>query len=100
MHSLYKNSTWELVKRPEKWRIVRCKWIYRIKEALTVTEPKMLKAKLIAKGYTQNDGIDFNEVFSHVVRYVSIRVFLPIITVQNLELKQLDVKTTFLHREL
>ena len=54
----------------------------------------------MAKGYTQQEGIDFKEVFSPVVKHASIRVILAITVVQDIELDQLDVKTTFLHGRL
>ena len=72
--SLHNNETWELVERPEKIRIVGCKWIFKIKEGLTSLEPKRFKARLVANGYTQKEGVDFTEVFSHVVKHVAIRV--------------------------
>nr|GEX74205.1 retrovirus-related Pol polyprotein from transposon TNT 1-94 [Tanacetum cinerariifolium] len=52
------------------------------------------------RGFDQREGIDFNEVFSPVVRHTSIRVLLSIVALQDLELEQLDVKTTFLHGHL
>lgn len=54
----------------------------------------------MVKGYTQKEGVDFKEVFSHVARHASIRVILSLIVVQDVELDQLDVKTTFLHGRL
>ena len=63
--SLKKNNTWELVKRPANSRTIRCKWIYRVKDGLTTTEPKRFKARLVAKGYTQRAGVDFSRRFSH-----------------------------------
>ncbi|KAH9705555.1 hypothetical protein KPL70_011923 [Citrus sinensis] len=51
--SLYKNNTWELVKKPEKRRIVGCKWILKLKEGLTVDDPKRFKARLVAKGFDE-----------------------------------------------
>ncbi|KAH9722896.1 Integrase catalytic domain-containing protein [Citrus sinensis] len=98
--SLHNNETWELVERPEKRRIVGCKWIFKIKEGLTSSEPKRFKARLVAKGYTQKEGVDFKEVFSPVVRHASIRVILSLTAVQDMELDQLDVKTAFLHGRL
>ena len=98
--SLHNNETWELVERPEKRRIVGCKWIFKIKEGLTNSEPKRFKARLVAKGYTQKEGVDFKEVFSPVVRHASIKVILSLIAVQDIELDELDVKTAFLHRRL
>ncbi|KAH9803393.1 hypothetical protein KPL71_001741 [Citrus sinensis] len=70
--SLKKNNTWELVKRPANSRTIRCKWIYRVKDGLTTTEPKRFKA----------------------------RVLLTLTDVKDIKLDQLDVKTTFLHVRL
>ena len=58
------------------------------------------KARLIAKGYAQKEGIDYNEVFSPVVKHSSIRILLALVAQFDLELAQLDVKTTFLHGDL
>jgi hypothetical protein len=52
------------------------------------------------KGFEQREGIDFNEVFSPVVRHTSIRVVLAIVALFDLELEKLDVKTAFLHGDL
>ncbi|KAH9655442.1 hypothetical protein KPL70_022326 [Citrus sinensis] len=98
--SLYKNNTWELVKKPDKRRVVDCKWIFKVKDGLTGDEPKRFKARLVAKGYTQKEWVDFKEVFSPVVRHASIRVILALTAVQDMELDQLDVKTAFLHGRL
>ncbi|KAH9750988.1 hypothetical protein KPL71_014099 [Citrus sinensis] len=97
---LYKNETLELVKRSANKRVVGCKWIFKVKEGLTGSEPKRFKARLLAKGYAQKEGVDFKEVFSLVVKHASIRVILPLIAVQDMELDQLDVRTAFLHGKL
>jgi len=55
---------------------------------------------LIVRGCSQKECIDFNEVFSPVLRHTSIRVLLTFVALFDLELEQLDVKTTFLHEEL
>lgn len=55
MTSLYKNNTWELVKRPGNKRIVGCKWIFRVKEGLAGSELRRFKERLMAKGYTQKE---------------------------------------------
>lgn len=100
MESLDKNQTWELVKRPGERKIVTCKWVFKKKEGITLAEGVKYKARLVARGFTQKEGVDYNEIFSPVVRHTSIRVLLVIVAHQNLELEQLDVKTAFLHGEL
>ena len=100
MESLHKNQTWKLVKPPEGHKIVGCKWIFKKKEGSPGVESARYKARLVAKGFSQRAGIDFNEVFSPVVRHSSIRVLLAMVALFDLELEQLDVKTAFLHGEL
>jgi len=58
------------------------------------------KAKLVVKGYTRKEGINCNEVFSHVVKHFLIKIFLASVAQYNLELDQVDVKTAFLHDDL
>jgi hypothetical protein len=100
MQSLEKNCTWEVVPLPEKKKTVRCKWIFKRKEGLTLSEPPKFKARLVAKGYNQIPGVDYNDVFSPVVKHSSIRTFFSIVASHDLELEQLDVKTAFLHGEI
>ena len=58
------------------------------------------KARVVAKGYSQKEGVDYNEIFSPVVRHTSIRVLLALVAALDMELEQLDVKTAFLHGHL
>ena len=58
------------------------------------------KIRLVAKRYAQKEGIDYNEIFSNVVKHISIRMLLALIVQFDLELEQMDVKTVFLHGEL
>ena len=55
------------------------------------------KARLVAKGYSQVEGIDYGEIFSPVAKLTSIRFLLSLAASYDLEIKQMDVKTTFLH---
>jgi hypothetical protein len=61
---------------------------------------KQYKDRLVVKGFAENKGIDFNEIFSPVVKMTSIRTILSLVAVEDLNLEQLDVKTTFLHGDL
>ena len=73
---------------------------FQKKEAMSPSEPTRYKARLVAKGCSQISGIDFNDVFSLVVKHSSIRTLLSIVAMRDYELEQLDVKTAFLHGEL
>ncbi|KAK1654004.1 hypothetical protein QYE76_071809 [Lolium multiflorum] len=99
MQSLEKNGTWDVVHLPKQKKAVR-KWIFKRKEGLSPNEPPRFKARLVAKGFSQIPGVDYNDVFSPVVKHSSIRAFFGIVAMHDLELEQLDVKTAFLHGEL
>uniref|UniRef100_A0A2N9EPJ3 CCHC-type domain-containing protein n=1 Tax=Fagus sylvatica TaxID=28930 RepID=A0A2N9EPJ3_FAGSY len=98
--SLSKNKTWELTELPKGKKPIGCKWVFKKKEAVSEKEGERFKARLVANGYSQRHGIDYDEVFSPVVRHTSIRVVLTLVADQDLELEQLDVKTAFLHGNL
>ena len=100
MESHEKNHTWDLVTLPPGRRVVTCKWIYKIKDGASPTEGVKYKSRVVARGFSQREGVDYNEIFSPVVRHTSIRVLLALVAHQDLELEQLDVKTAFLHGEL
>ncbi|KAK9200159.1 hypothetical protein WN944_015355 [Citrus x changshan-huyou] len=98
--SLKKNNTWTLVNKPHNKKLVGSKWIFKLKAGASEKEPPRHKARLVAKGFTQRKGVDFNEVFSPVVKYSSIRLLLALSAFHDLELEQMDVKTAFLHGSL
>ncbi|GJZ99349.1 retrotransposon protein, putative, ty1-copia subclass [Tanacetum coccineum] len=100
MSSLKKNHTWELVDQPPGQNLVSCKWLYKIKEGIRGVQKPRYKARLVARGFTQRAGIDYNEGFSPLVRHTSIRVILSLTACEDYELKQLDVKMAFLHGNL
>ncbi|PKA61605.1 Retrovirus-related Pol polyprotein from transposon TNT 1-94 [Apostasia shenzhenica] len=100
MNSLQKKQTWELVEVPKSKKAISCKWVYWKKEALSSRELKKYKIRLVAKDFSQKEGIDFNEILSLVLKYCSIRILLTMVVMWDLELEQLDVKTAFLHGNL
>eukprot|EP00253_Pinus_taeda_P008927 PITA_08927 len=99
MMALSKNDTWDLVELPKGRKTVGCKWVFKLKRGVNDTEDRY-KARLVAKGFSQKAGIDFHEIFSPVVKIVSIRIVLALVVLFDLELQQLDVKTAFLHGDL
>ena len=100
IESLYKNETWVLVKLLARQRIVGCKWIFKIKKGSPGVEKTRYKARLVAKAYSQVPGVDFNDIFSPVVKHSSICVLLALVAMHDLEFEKLDVKSAFLHGEL
>ncbi|KAE8708956.1 hypothetical protein F3Y22_tig00110332pilonHSYRG00622 [Hibiscus syriacus] len=90
----------EAIQSLESKRAIGCKWVFAKKDGSHSKKDVRYKAQLVAKGYSQKEGIDYNEVFSPVVRHSSIRILLTLVAQLNLELAQLDVKTAFLHGDL
>ncbi|KAL4271938.1 hypothetical protein GQ457_13G028490 [Hibiscus cannabinus] len=84
IEALHKNNTWDLVPLPQGRKPI----------------VERYRARLVVKGYAQKEGIDFNEIFSPVVRLTTVRVVLAMCATFNLHLEQLDVKTAFLHGDL
>jgi len=94
-----RNGTWRLTFLPEGKSTVGCKWVFKIKGASSEDNLRY-KARLCAKGFTQKPGIDYQEIFSPVVRYESIRTFLAMGAERDFEIEQFDIKTAFLHGDL
>lgn len=99
LEALHKNKTWELVELPQGRKAIGNKWVYKIKRDGN-DQVERYRARLVVKGYAQREGIDFNEIFSPVVRLTTVRVVLAMCATFDLHLEQLDVKTAFLHGDL
>ncbi len=97
--SLMVNDTWDLVPLPKGRKLVRCKWVYRTKYASDGSVER-LKARLVSKGFSQVEGIDYNETFSPVAKMNSIRLVLSLASLHKWEVHQMDVKSAFLHGDL
>jgi len=97
--SIKLNQVWKLVNLLKEHKVIRNKWVLKIKWK-TDESIKNHEAWLVAKGYTQQEGIDYEETFLYVVRFASIRFILAIIAIPDLELHQINVKTAFLNEEL
>nr|GEX70674.1 retrovirus-related Pol polyprotein from transposon TNT 1-94 [Tanacetum cinerariifolium] len=89
-------EVWELVPRPDKVMVITLKWIYKVKldELGGILK---IKTRLVACGYRQKKGIDFEESFSPVARLKAIRIFLAYATHKNMVIYQMGVKTAFLN---
>ena len=98
MNSLNKNKTYDLVELPKGKRVLRNKWVFKLKK--DCDKLMKYKARLVVKGFSQKQGIDFDEIFSPIVKMSSIQVVLGLVASLDLELEKLDVKTVFLHGDL
>lgn len=93
-------KTWILVEKAEFKKIIECKWVFKKKIESAQSQNIKFKARLVANGFNQEEGIDFNEVYSPVVKLNSIRVLLEIAAKRDSELEELDVKTTLPNGDL
>lgn len=97
--SLMDNNTWELVDLPEGRETIGCKWVFKVKHT-SDGQVERFKGRLVAKGYSQRPGIDYDETFSPVVRFSSIRSLLAFAVQHNMVVHQMDAITAFLNGEL
>ena len=86
---------WEIVPRPKDKSVVSSKWIFKTKHSADGSIEKY-KARFVARGFSQKEGIDYEDTFASVARYTSIRIFLALAGKNKWKLHQMDVKTTFL----
>ena len=97
--SIGKNNTWELTELPMGQRTIGVKWVYKTKLKEN-GEIDKYKARLVAKCYKQEFGVDYKEVFAPVARLETVRLIIALAAQNSWPVFQLDVKSTFLHGEL
>jgi hypothetical protein len=97
--SLITSDTWELVKLPEGRNSIGSKWVFKVKHKGDGTIERF-KARLVAQGYTQQYGIDYEETFAPVARLASIRTLLAYAVSNDFLIHQMDVVTAFLNGNL
>nr|GFA76450.1 retrovirus-related Pol polyprotein from transposon TNT 1-94 [Tanacetum cinerariifolium] len=99
IHEFERLQVWELVPCPDKVMLIKLKWIFKVK---TDEFSRVLKnkARLVAQGFKQVEGIDFEESFASVAKIEAIRIFVANAANKNMTIYQMDVKTAFLNGEL
>ena len=95
--AIEENGTWELVERPPDVKVLRNRWVLRRKDT---QNGEKFKARLVACGQAQRAGIDFDETFSPVARYSTVRLLLACAAIRKMHLRQFDVKNAYLNGSL
>ena len=99
IESIHNANTWTLVPLPYGRQTVGSKWIYKIKRNSS-GEIDKFKARLVAQGYSQQEGVDFHETYAPVAKFSSIRGLLALVAWHDLHLHQMDVNTAFLNGDI
>jgi hypothetical protein len=84
---------------PKGRKPISCKWVFKIKHGVD-GEVECYKARLVARGFTQTFGVDYNETFALVAKFVSIRCIPTLAAIEDMEIHQMDVKITFFNGDL
>ncbi|GKB82330.1 retrovirus-related pol polyprotein from transposon TNT 1-94, partial [Tanacetum coccineum] len=99
IHEFERLEVWELVSCPNNVFLIKLKWIYKVKTDESGGVLKN-KARLVAQGFRQEEGIDVEESFAPVARIEAICIFVANVAYENMTIYQMDVKTDFLNGEL
>jgi|SRR5579862_4602875 len=101
LNPLIKNESWDYVGRPRNRQVVNCKFIFKHKKN-EIAQIVRLKARLVARGFSQIYGVDYLDTYAPVVKLASIRILLAIAAIYGppVEVHQMDVVTAFLAGEL
>jgi hypothetical protein len=94
--ALMTNETWSVVPCPPDRVPIKCKWIFKFKPAAN-GQASRYRARLVACGYSQRPGIDYDETYAAVVTHDTLRTLMSIVAAEDLEMFQMDVQSAFLH---
>jgi hypothetical protein len=99
LQAIEDNGTWTLTDLPQGRRAIGLKWVFKVKKDEHGAVVRY-KARLVVKGYAQQQGVDYDEVFAPVARMEAVRLLLALAAQNGWEVHHMDVKTTFLNGEL
>jgi hypothetical protein len=96
-------GTWQYVPAanlPPNANVITCRWVWKVKYANVQGKESLFKARLVARGFQQREGIDYNEVFAPTVSYTSVKILLALTATNGWHLIGIDVNTAFLYAEM
>jgi hypothetical protein len=96
LDALLRNSTWRLVPAPPSANLIDSHWVFKVKHHPDGSVERF-KACIIAKGFKQHHGIDYDDTFSPVVKLATIQVLLSLAVTQGWHMRQIDIDNAFLH---
>lgn len=97
--ALEANKTWQLTDLPPDKEAIKCKYMFKIKYNFHGSLERY-KALLVAKGYTQLEGVNYHKTFSHVAKMVTVKCLISLVAIKGWILHQFNVNNAFLHDDL
>lgn len=99
IQSLLDNGTWELAQLPPGRKAVGCRWVFVIKRKADGTVDRF-KARLVAQGFSQRPGFDFQETYASTLKWATLRAILAYAAIEDLEIESVDISSAFLNGEI
>lgn len=99
METLRKMKTWRKTKLPKDRKPISCQWVFALKKN-TSGEIVKYKARLVARGFSQEYGTDYKETFAPVIRLDALRAMLALAAIYGWDIQQLDIKGAYLNGDL
>ena len=98
-NTLVGNDTWEIVKLPPGAKVIDSGWVFKVKMNADGSVERF-KGRIVAKGYSQRPGIDFTDTFAHTLRPATLHLIIAMVTIENRELRSVDITSAFTNGEL